>query len=174
MGWSRHWYRPLEIEAGTYARIREDMLRVIRESSVPIRGWDGALPFDDSDPDVIAFNGIPSCETFLFGRVHEYPGGLDHAPYEVFDGERLWFWFAKTWHLPYDEVVAACLLVAKHHLGKRLQISSDGGRGAWDEGAALVREALGYDVEVRLPEDEIETREPWPHLRFIDEPRDST
>lgn len=37
------------------------------------------------------------------------------------------FQFCKTARKPYDTAVTACLLLAKHHFGSAIEITSDGG-----------------------------------------------
>ena len=52
--------------------------------------------------------------------------------------------FVKTNYRPYDLAVNACLIVAKHHLGDILEVSSDGGEKDWADGKALCQHFLGY------------------------------
>ena len=49
------------------------------------------------------------------------------------------FNFCKTARKPYDEVVVACLLILKRHLGDLIEISSDGYLDDWYDGRELVR-----------------------------------
>jgi hypothetical protein len=49
----------------------------------------------------------------------------------------------KTQGRPYDVAVTACLLVAKHHLGSGIEISSDGGPDEWRAGRALFKRVMG-------------------------------
>ncbi len=49
--------------------------------------------------------------------------------------EALVFNFCKTARKEYDGLVTATLLLAKHHLGDEIKISSDGGAKEWAEGA---------------------------------------
>jgi hypothetical protein len=81
----------------------------------------------------IELNGIGehAHETFVF------PHGWSHR-----DGHG--FNFVKTAYLPYDQVVTACLLVARHHFTKEeLTISSDGTFEMWQPGRALFHKTLG-------------------------------
>ena len=60
------------------------------------------------------------------------------------------FNFCKTARKEYDGLVTAALLLAKHHLGNRIRVSSDGNidewkNGAWDDvpsGYELVQNVL--------------------------------
>lgn len=76
---------------------------------------------------LVRFNGAgeKGHETFLFTRVG--------AP----------FHFCKTAQKPYDAVVCAVLLAAKHHLGAALTLSSDGTWAEWKPGRDLYFQATG-------------------------------
>jgi len=64
-----------------------------------------------------------------------------HEPF-VFPG-RPGFNFCKTAYKPYDEVVTACLIVARDHFPpSALAISSDGAWEDWDNGAKLYASVL--------------------------------
>lgn len=96
----------------------------------------------------IGFNGIGSneCEPFIF------PG-------------RRGFNFCKTQWMNYDDVVLACLLVARDHFGPDvIEINSDGSweEGSWQKGAALYeatfhrtpRNPMGARVTGSLPQND--------------------
>ena len=79
----------------------------------------------------VDFNGIgdKACEPFVF------PGTVG-------------FNFCKTSGEPYDEVVTACLLVARDHFnGSVLEISSDGSWQDWNSGANLYTFVLKRDAK---------------------------
>ena len=66
--------------------------------------------------------GELSYETFLFP-------GFGSPPHPDFA-------CCKTERKPYDAIVVACLLVAKHHLGAAIEVSSDGNwEDEWLNGA---------------------------------------
>ena len=52
------------------------------------------------------------------------------------------FNFCKTARKPYDEVVVACLLVLKHHLGDLIELNSDGYRDEWLQGQEIAQRFL--------------------------------
>ena len=86
----------------------------------------GTMIVDSTHVDL---NGIGdnACEPFVF------PGDLG-------------FNFCKTEAMPYDEVVTACLLVARDHFpSSELSIASDGdwAAGDWDNGKKLYASVLG-------------------------------
>ncbi|MFZ9621672.1 MAG: hypothetical protein ACO289_10760 [Prochlorococcaceae cyanobacterium] len=69
--------------------------------------------------DLIAFNGYgeEGFESFYWPR----PVGECDEP-----GLGYSAWFCKTGRRPYDPVVVAALLLAKHHYGAAVKLSSDG------------------------------------------------
>lgn len=54
------------------------------------------------------------------------------------------FGCCKTAFKPYDLAVQACLVVAAHHLGRALVVSSDGSSADWEDARLLCEEVLGY------------------------------
>lgn len=79
----------------------------------------------------VDFNGVgeQAHEPFVFPYVLP-----DHEPFN----------FCKTAYKPYDEVVTACLIVARDHFSPSvLEISSDGSWADWDRGAALYSSVFG-------------------------------
>ena len=54
------------------------------------------------------------------------PGEEGHETFLVSTSER-GFQFCKTARKPYDTAATACLLLAKHHFGSAIEITSDGG-----------------------------------------------
>lgn len=62
----------------------------------------------------------------------------------------LYFNCCKTAYKPYDLAVIICLIIAKHHLGKAIQISSDGTQVQWQDGMVICQKILGYGLDFRL------------------------
>lgn len=83
-------------------------------------------------------NGDCSYESFIFERVREPKHQWDRPHPEG------WFDFCKTAFRPYDLAVTAFLVIAKHHLGDQLKVSSDGEGPQWRDGILLCRMVLGY------------------------------
>jgi hypothetical protein len=67
-------------------------------------------------------------------------------PREAFD-------FCKTACKPYDEVVTACLTLAKHVLGDVIKVYSDGDPDDWTEGVQLAQH-LARDPSIGVPLEE--------------------
>lgn len=92
-------------------------------------------------------NGDCSYETFYFPRVlsREVP---------VHDGRFAgkYFQFCKTGFRPYDLAVTAFLVIAKHHLGNRLIVKSDGTIMHWMDAVKLCQDVLGYGLDFELGE----------------------
>ena len=87
--------------------------------------------------------GDCSHESFCLYRVEE--------PKPYLDGKM--FGFCKTAYKPYDLLVTACLIVAKHHLGNGIRVSSDGESRDWEDARRLCQQVLGYGSEFQLNED---------------------
>jgi len=75
---------------------------------------------------------------------------------EVRDWERpergLYFDCCKTAYKPYDLAVQVCLVIAAHHLGAEIAVSSDGSMEEWQDATALCQAVLGYGRAFRLTE----------------------
>ena len=62
-----------------------------------------------------------------------------------------YFDFCKTAYKPYDLAVTAFLVIAKHHLGEKLIVSSDSnGLEQWQDAIRLCQAVLGYGEKFRL------------------------
>ena len=94
----------------------------------------------EANVDTIRFNGVGDMghETFFMERVpHDYDEKrVSEARY-----------FTKTARKPYDLIVQAVLLIAKHHVGKTFKLSSDGDLDDWNEAERLVKTMFGYEVD---------------------------
>lgn len=92
-------------------------------------------------------NGSCSYEAFHFPRSMDVSGFvqfLDDSPL-IPPAKRKYFNFTKTAYRPYDLAVNAFLVIAKHHLGDKIHVSSDGEIQHWLEGIVLCRIYLGYE-----------------------------
>ena len=99
-------------------------------------------------------NGDCSYETFYFPRVidlKEKP--LGEIDYYKMNGMPVYrekwqvgkyFHFCKTAFRPYDLAVQCFLVIAKHHLGNKLIVSSDGDLNHWMEAITICKNAFGY------------------------------
>jgi len=64
----------------------------------------------------------------------------------------LYFQCCKTAYKPYDLAVIICLIIAKHHLGKDLLVSSDGELSHWQDGMLICQKILGYGLDFSFQE----------------------
>ena len=91
--------------------------------------------------------GDCSHETFNF-PVHLEPGSWQEP-----DENGRWFDFCKTAYKPYDWAVTAFLVIAKHYLGDKILVSSDGEMVHWQDAMQLCQIELGYGMDFQLPAD---------------------
>ena len=61
-----------------------------------------------------------------------------------------YFQFCKTAFRPYDLAVTAFLVIAKHHLGDRILVESDGTIAHWMDAVKLCQNVLGYGFDFEL------------------------
>ena len=134
MGYTHYWIRENEIEQPIFDTIVEDFKKTLPR--LPKLG-DG---FGENEPvftmEIVIFNGYggkESYETFGFNR---NISGSD---------------FCKTAQRPYDLAVTTFLIIAKHHLGDAITVSSDGDNDKWNEAKTLCQEILGYGQQFALP-----------------------
>ena len=105
-------------------------------------------------------NGDCSYETFYFPRVlpERYKPVQRVIYYDLYgqlvchDDRHVgkYFQFCKTAFRPYDLAVTAFLVIAKHHLGDRILVESDGTIAHWMDAVKLCRDVLGYGIAFQL------------------------
>ena len=136
--YTHYWVLLPGFEVDQFAAAIEDMRHIVRRSEIEIGnsyGRPGTLPV--LEPDGVILNGINwdcACGLGRQKRDHLsvcYEGSRDQS-WEVFEFKAtdVGFQFCTTRRKTYDSVVAACLLAAKHNLGKFFSIGSN---GQWDE-----------------------------------------
>lgn len=75
-------------------------------------------------------------------------------PQEQLDEKGMYFEFCKTAYKPYDIAVTAFLIIAKHHLGELIEVSSDGDNKDWFDAKVLCDKVLGYGLNYEIDEEE--------------------
>jgi hypothetical protein len=143
MGYTHYWYRPEEIPVEQMRAIVEDFNKIVPVLGVKLGDWEGKdVPVITEDE--ISFNGFgeDSFETVSFDRILSGVR-LPIEPKGIFQ-------FCKTGYRPYDVAVTSFLIVAKHHLGDRLAVSSDGEDDAWSDGKMICASHLGYGQEYEM------------------------
>jgi hypothetical protein len=152
VGYTHYWRRPTILPVRAFTRATTDCRTVTdwlareRRIAIQYESDDDAPPCFDST--AVWFNGVgeEGHETFHVPRVYE-PHEWEVGP--AYGGR---FAFCKTARKPYDTAVCACLIVLKHHLGRKFRVSSDGTDE--DTGWTVAREAcqqvLGYGGDFTL------------------------
>jgi len=108
-------------------------------------------------------DGDCSHETFYFPRVlpNTFPYDKPLGEIAYYDMERRpvyhekskigrYFDFCKTAYKPYDWAVTAFLVIAKHYLGRRIIVCSDGTSANWNDARLLCQLELGYGLGFQL------------------------
>lgn len=151
MGYSSYFIRDVTIPKPLFERVVNDVraaIDKISRSGIIIAGPNGEGP-PVLNAEKIAFNGSykdgENYETFILSRVTEKKIKDDCGPKRRFQ-------FCKTGRKPYDLAVCATLIIAKHHLGKRIAVMSDGGMepNEWMPAVALVEKTLGYGKKFKF------------------------
>jgi hypothetical protein len=94
-------------------------------------------------------NGSCSYETFSFPRI------LKPLDFEKPNEKGMYLKFCKTAFRPYDYAVISFLVVAQHHLGDKIVVSSNGTDQQWFEGKILCQAVLGYGLQYIIDEEGI-------------------
>ena len=117
MGYTHYWRKTGNWTDEQIKATVSDMASIVKRSDMTLGNCMGESNTMPEIEDVfIGFNGTgdDSHETFSFPP----------------DKESENFSFCKTARKPYDQIVVACLLSAKHHLGDAIRLGSD---GRWDK-----------------------------------------
>jgi hypothetical protein len=144
MGHTHYWRSPKRgFSLTKWVALVKDARKILSEDRGLAPRPPVALEYDEPgkapqiDGKAIRFNGIgdDGHETFDLRRVP------DVHPLDA--GEPTAFAFCKTECKPYDVLVCAVLLAARHHLGNAIQVASDGTRHDWLPGIARYEAATG-------------------------------
>lgn len=140
MGLTHHWHRPTELPIEAFRAAASDCRLLLEQHDADVGGFDGTGEAI-LDEDRIVFNGRApkACEPFEIAAIE-----FDRRGRDVFYGH------CKTEGLPYDLYVQACLIVVKHHLKDRFQVSSDAPTRDWREARELVQSTLGCGRDFSL------------------------
>jgi len=110
-----------------------DCRKIVKASPVPLGD-----AYGEGNPKLVNgvwFNGVGenAHETFALGKtpIREHCNPACRG-----------FNFCKTANKPYDLIVVACLCVLQHHLGKQVEVSSDGNEVDWKAGTAFANKVL--------------------------------
>lgn len=157
----------------------EKLILPLADLGCPIAGPDGRGVPDITDTH-IHFNGVRHCghtkvdgpmvlfpTKFAAGidssgtsRIIDTPLLMSFASKRRCDGECCHedFWLSKdggggwckTAFKPYDVAVTAALLIAKHHWGEMIEITSSGSDAQWSDAKLVCQSVLGYGASFRF------------------------
>ncbi len=158
MGYTHYWYRLPILPAERWEEFLADARRLVEAARA--RGVRLGAPQAEmgSDPvltgDEVALNGVgaESCEWFVIPREIASPRRLNE--------EGLAFSFCKTQGRPYDLVVTAILVAARHRFAEAFKVHSDGGEPEWAAGKQLCQEILGFGAEYAMDDERWLVRRP--------------
>lgn len=141
MGYAHHWrIKQPQTLAQAMPAIAADLKQLLPHLP-PLAGSLGTGKPEISG-ELIAFNGVApdgDYESFVldpFEPVPEWRKDEGH------------FDFCKTGRRPYNLAVTVTLLLARHHAGDAIMVSSDGFLPEWLPAARLIRKHLGYPISV--------------------------
>lgn len=149
MGYTHYFYTERHLPIAAFQRIADDINKIMPEfRKRKIKLSSGMTDHKPDNPIItekeIIFNGVGqlSHETFALER--------DVAPEGVEQKNSLGmiFSFCKTARKPYDFAVCCALIIAKHHLGDQIRVSSDGDIDAedeWVEPIKFIKTKFGYN-----------------------------
>lgn len=145
MGFSHYWYRVKVLEQEQYNKLAADvqfLLAHLPEHSLSAGGYyandplkiEGAygLPCPEITDQQIVFNGAGENEDEDLGHESfDFPRVFVPEKWDRIDRQTgMWFQFCKTARKPYDLLVCAVLLAAKHHF-PAMKVKSDGSPRDW-------------------------------------------
>ncbi len=141
MGYTHYWYRPEGHEdREAFRQLGTDAKRIIAQAErtgIHLGNWDGEGEPEFTELD-FALNGVGE-------EAHESFRWTSEVTREPVDGEWV-FDFTKTAHKPYDAVITAILIRAKHIYGDAVRVESDGSWDDWADGRALYEQVFGTEA----------------------------
>jgi len=100
-------------------------------------------------------DGDCSHESFALPRIEKYSNPCELPLREITKGKEKgkYFNFCKTAFKPYDFAVNCALIIAKHYLGSKILVQSDGEITQWMDAVFLCQKMLGYGENFKLDRD---------------------
>lgn len=118
----------------------------------------GVALLEDTGPSGTWCGGAELCLRTCDGDCsHErlwFPRVLEVSSWMTPDGHGRFLACCKTAFKPYDVAVTAFLVIAWHHLGPQLAVTSDGEMQHWQDATRLCDAVLGYGRQFRLGDGE--------------------
>ena len=137
---------------------------------------DLVIPYPTDDAEGIGPAATAIASDYSFGVLVKHRSCNGQCSYETFTLERdmnlrpgrepddmgLYVGFTKTGFRPYDIAVTAALLIAKHHLGDRFIVHSNGLEPQWKDAKRMCQQVLGYGDWFGIVEEPVIENEPGP------------
>ncbi len=153
MGYTHYWYRQAVIEKEAYTAIVKDFRTLLKDLrwnkdlgfNLNLAGAEGeGKPVIANWKGSVVFNGLRENDQW-----HEcfYFFQEEHGKFvdvEKYADRELFFRCCKTDRKPYDIAVTTFLVIAKHHLGDKIIIESNGGPDGFRAAVETVHGVLGY------------------------------
>jgi hypothetical protein len=127
MGYTHYWTINKKGNRENYIKAIKAMNTIARANKEILSGYSAYTTVKEYGGIKLNGKGYNAHEDFIF-REHI-------ALNESFN-------FCKTANKPYDTVVVACLVVAKHYMGEDIQVTSDGYKEDWHLGTLLANSIL--------------------------------
>ena len=150
MGYTHYCYKAKELDQTKWDNFITDFEKVL-----PF--FEQYLDKDTSDNQYLQytseklwFNGIGENghETFALMRVEDKDSSIGYGRE---NSNAKHFMFCKTAQKNYDIAVTCALIIAKHHFGDDVAVSSDGGNAEWAEAKELCQDELEYGEKFTFP-----------------------
>jgi len=144
VGFTHYYRRKKTLPVAPFRAWRDDVAKIIEavKDRAPV-AWEEDQPAKPPEltNTCVRFNGIDEDghETFRVPRVFEPDAWMKPQ-------KGLYFDFCKTARKPYDLVVVASLTRLAFHMGKAVNVSSDGDAEDWEPGMELCRKLFGEAV----------------------------
>lgn len=172
MGFTQTYYRKPELNSANFEKIVSDFKIMVPElQKIGIELGNG-VGIDEPclENDVIIFNGLTNCnhkedfaiqgghsglyceksdcgnESFVLEQKYEPNKWQEPDQVNRFHN------YCKTERKPYDLAVQICLIIAKHHLGEEIEVTSDGETNEWMLAMEMTDKTLGYGLDFVLGE----------------------
>jgi hypothetical protein len=140
MGYTHYWTPPKKMSARKFKAASDDCRKLCEH----LHRSNGPALREDSDEtseplfdrDIVKLNGVGEDGHETFVVVREAPD----------------LTFCKTARKPYDLAVCACLIIFRHHIGEKFEVSSDGDDDEenWPAARAICQHLFGYGSEFEL------------------------
>lgn len=131
MGYTHYWRSPKGFTKTAWSAFTEDVKKILQ--AVQDRGIKLCREFNDVNSPPI----VNQEKVFFNGA-----GDDGHETF-VMTLEKNEFDFCKTARKDYDLAVCACLILAKHHFGDSITVSTGGHPAEWRSALELVRSEMG-------------------------------